>query len=91
MPLNRNGDRTFNLSFVVSADLTVDELWPGGDAPDDPTEKDVEGLIEAAGGWSKVLDDWNLIEPHDRGNVTDNQRYADEVRAMRGCWEEEKK
>ena len=52
----------FRLRYEVVCDLSIDELWPDGDAPDDPAEEDVEDLIEACGGWGRVLVDWNLDE-----------------------------
>jgi hypothetical protein len=52
--------------FVISfpdVELTIDDIWPDGDAPDDPTP---EGVIEAMKETdiraSKVTKQWDLIE-----------------------------
>lgn len=57
---------TFTLEFVVSSELTLDELWPDGDAPDDPTEEDVKRLVEdqdplrIASEWNLDVGDWEI-------------------------------
>ena len=52
--------KTFILSVVGSVVLSEDAIWPDGDAPENPTEEDVEHLIEECGGIGRVIDDWNL-------------------------------
>lgn len=54
--------KSFNLSYQVNVTLTVEELWPEGDAPKNPTVADVEALVEREGGWARVLNFWNLVE-----------------------------
>ena len=58
--------KCFTLSFEIDETFTVDELWPDGDAPEDPTVDDVENLIAACGGVEGVLRDWDLINSSDR-------------------------
>lgn len=51
----------FNFDFNGHAVLSVDEIWPDGDAPENPTAEDVQKMIEgmyfSMGGF---LSDWNL-------------------------------
>ena len=48
------------ISFELDADLSVDDLWPDGDWPDEITEQSVKDLIYAAGGPEWALRDWGL-------------------------------
>lgn len=75
--------KTFTLSLHIDATLSVDEIWPDGDAPDNPTASDVEDVIDDCGGWSKILDDWNLLDRHQKGTVTDNERWAAEIAQLK--------
>ena len=43
--------------------LTVDELWPDGDAPENPTAHDVAELMRSSGSQRSVMADWNIDEP----------------------------
>lgn len=43
--------------------LTLEEIWPDGDAPEEPTVEDVIEKIKAGGGEREVLFGWN-ISPH---------------------------
>ena len=51
-------------SWIVSwggeETLTVDEIWPDGDAPENPTAEDVMGEIRKCGSVSRCVIDWNL-------------------------------
>ena len=38
--------RTFTVSVTAMADLTVDEIWPLGNAPDDPSPDDVIAALK---------------------------------------------
>lgn len=64
--------KTFILQYDIDVTLDVDELWPDGDAPDDPTVADVVALIKRCGGWRKVISDWNLDDGL-TGTVTEMQ------------------
>lgn len=52
--------KRFQIIFTVEATLDADQIWPDGDAPENPTADDVRGLIENEGGILQVIDDWNL-------------------------------
>jgi len=52
--------KQFNIVIRCIETLDTNELWPDGDAPENPTEKDVYDLIEKHGGPKEVLSDWNL-------------------------------
>jgi hypothetical protein len=61
--------KRFRLSYTMTADLTVEQLWPDGDAPAEPTARDVELLILKDGGWPRVLIDWSLDDEEGFGHV----------------------
>jgi hypothetical protein len=61
--------KRFRLSYTMTADLAVEQLWPDGDAPANPTAQDVERLISRCGGWQRVLRSWNLDEEEGDGHV----------------------
>ncbi len=48
----------FDLQALVWFDLS--EIWPDGDAPENPTAADVAKVIEQCGGLRRVLRDWDL-------------------------------
>lgn len=52
--------KRFQIIFTVEATLDEDQIWPDGDAPENPTADDVREVIEAEGGILQVIDDWNL-------------------------------
>lgn len=69
---------TFNFEWGGSADLTVDEVWPDGDAPENPTTDDVLKAMLKAGSLRRLVNEWMLdIEevevsgPGGRRSVTD--------------------
>ena len=49
-------------SFSVSADyhFTIEQIWPDGDAPENPTAQDVAKVVEDCGGVLAVFADWDL-------------------------------
>lgn len=61
--------KTFRLVYTMAADLTVEQLWPDGNAPANPTVRDVELLILKDGGWVNVLRDWSLDDTEGDGHV----------------------
>lgn len=61
--------KTFRLSYTMTADLTVEQIWPDGDAPANPTAKDVERVIEKDGGWGRVIRDWDLDDAGGYGHA----------------------
>lgn len=52
--------KTFCLRYDIDVTMTVEELWPDGDAPAEPTVADVEALIKSCGGWRRIINDWDL-------------------------------
>ena len=67
----------FDLSLSLHVDgMTVNDLWPDGDAPNEPSAQDVAILIDECGGTMRVLSDWCLIGASDP-NSTINVRCSD--------------
>jgi hypothetical protein len=52
--------KRFELTVEGSVVLELDEIWPDGDAPENPTAADAQRVIDADGGLSRVLLDWSL-------------------------------
>jgi hypothetical protein len=53
--------KKFDVSFYGDFVLSTDEIWPDGDAPQNPTPKDViEAMKQSARFKAALLDDWNL-------------------------------
>jgi len=52
--------KSFNFSIYTDVVLTVDEIWPDGNAPENPTVADVVAVIDNCGGTRSVLRDWDL-------------------------------
>lgn len=52
--------RSFLVTVEVECDLSVDEAWPDGDAPDNPTAADVINAMQKSGSMSRMLSDWGL-------------------------------
>lgn len=50
----------FEFSLECSVSLTVEQVWPDGDAPASPTAEDVAAVVRAAGGVREVLREWGL-------------------------------
>lgn len=51
------GDK-FMISFDTSLTMTIDEIWPDGDAPENPGVEDVLVALEESGSFISVLNDW---------------------------------
>lgn len=52
--------KKFVISIVIDETLDIDQLWPDGDAPENPTADDVLLLIEDCGGAEMIIRDWNF-------------------------------
>lgn len=52
--------KSFSIDIEGSYTLTVEQLWPDGDWPENPTEEDVLALIEKAGGANRIIAEWDL-------------------------------
>lgn len=53
----------FHLSFTADVSFDLDQIWPDGDAPENPTAEDVARVVRAEGGVLAVLRDWG-VEDH---------------------------
>jgi hypothetical protein len=63
--------KKFKIRYEMETVLDVAALWPGGDAPENPTVDDVVRLINKYGGIYRVLDTWNLHQCDSDWSVTD--------------------
>jgi len=50
----------FNIEWGGSADLTPDEVWPDGDAPENPTVEDVKTAMLKSGSLYCLARDWDM-------------------------------
>lgn len=51
-------------SFVVEfppCDLAVEDIWPDGNAPENPNAADVAAQMASYGGALSIIRDWNLL------------------------------
>lgn len=55
----------FLLNLNVEVDLSVEEIWPDGNAPENPTKEDVQKLLDEV-GLDSLIKDWMLVGPWDR-------------------------
>lgn len=53
-------DKRFRLHFEIDSTLDIPSLWPDGNAPENPTVKDVLALIDKEGGILSIIGEWNL-------------------------------
>lgn len=58
--------KLFIISYEMKTELDIHQLWPDGDAPDNPSCEDVRSLIEEHGGIVRVIKAWNLDPWGDR-------------------------
>ncbi len=52
--------KTFQFEWGGTAALTVEEIWPDGDAPENPTVDDVLAQVRKAGSLWQLASEWNL-------------------------------
>lgn len=76
--------KRFRISITCEVELDLDDLWPDGDAPDNPTEQDVRRLIDRDGGPIRILDDWNLWDDGGEIAVTEVSGYEAYWRTVLG-------
>lgn len=53
--------RAFTLE-LGTVELQIEDIWPDGDAPENPTAQDVADLIMKCGGPWAVMTDWALVD-----------------------------
>ncbi len=61
----RKQGKTFSFTISADVDLALHEIWPDGDAPENPTVDDVLEVIKKDGGKRAVIRDWNLDDDLD--------------------------
>jgi hypothetical protein len=52
----------FSIDITINETYSIEEIWPDGDAPENPTVDDVVKVIQACGGPDRVAQDWNLLD-----------------------------
>jgi hypothetical protein len=52
--------KTFRITLELDETFTLEQLWPDGDAPENPTTADVYALIADCGGAHHIIRDWSL-------------------------------
>lgn len=52
--------KQFDIDIFFVYRISVDEVWPDGDAPPDPTAQDVIEVINNHGGPVQIITDWDL-------------------------------
>lgn len=56
--------KRFQITFTIDAALDADQIWPDGNAPEEPTAEAVREVIESEGGILRVINEWNLASRH---------------------------
>jgi hypothetical protein len=51
---------TFTITVGDEGVLTVDEIWPDGDAPENPTVDDVIAVVRKSGSGRTFASDWGF-------------------------------
>lgn len=54
-------ERFFTIEVGDEASLSVNEIWPDGDAPENPTVEDVIAKIKQSSEFS-FMSDWNFAQ-----------------------------
>lgn len=57
--------KTFLIELNVQADLTIEDIWPDGDAPENPTKEDVQAVLDEV-GTDALIKEWMLVGPWDK-------------------------
>lgn len=52
----------FVISISAGVELTTEDVWPDGGAPDSPTDEDVAEEMRAGGSKLQVLREWSLLD-----------------------------
>jgi hypothetical protein len=60
MTRHRESGVMFHFTIAADVSLSVEEIWPDGDAPENPSVDDVLAVIQQCGGRYRVLRDWEL-------------------------------
>ena len=55
--------QTFCISILIEECMTVDEIWPDGNAPQNPTEEDVRKAFMSCGrNVFQTAEDWGMTQ-----------------------------
>lgn len=49
-------------SVTIESEISSEEVWPDGDAPENPTAEDVAKVMRGCGNETTVVNDWFLID-----------------------------
>ena len=60
--------KQFRIAYTIDVTLSEGDLWPDGDAPENPTAEQVAALIRKEGGFPKIIDEWNLDDGFNKYN-----------------------
>lgn len=52
---------TFLVTISDYIEMTVEDIWPDGDGPENPTDEDVATAMREYGSKQRVLRDWELL------------------------------
>lgn len=63
--------KVFSIRFEVEESFSVKEIWPDGDAPENPTAEDVkkEFLRSCRRDIIQGLEDWGMIDRYDQWSL----------------------
>jgi hypothetical protein len=71
--------KDFTFSLVLEDALTIDDIWPDGDAPENPTAADVMKQLRKDGGNAlEALLEWNM-EDEAELTILNNKDYNDKA------------
>ena len=60
--------KQFRITYTIDVTLSENDIWPDGDAPENPTAEQVAALIRKEGGFPKIIDEWNLDDGFNKYN-----------------------
>jgi hypothetical protein len=75
----RKPSPVFDIEWGGEASLSVQEIWPDGDAPENPTRDDVIAVMQKSGSLRRLLCDWNLDVEGVEVNGNEQLRHASSV------------
>ena len=52
--------RGFNLNVEGGVYLSIEDIWPDGDAPKNPTREEVAKRLRESGSLRQIILEWNL-------------------------------
>ena len=55
--------KKFIITYEVNHAYSIEDIWPDGDAPENPTVADVKKVLDECGSVEQVVLDWEMIDP----------------------------